>query len=141
MSGAGIDLDAIVAIDVHTHVHISVDGAPDGGEQDDAFYEYFGADVVRPTVPDLAAYYGERHMACVCFMIDATTATGRPPAVSNDEIGRLAKEHRDVVIPFASIDPHTGAAGAAEVRRLVDEYGFSGFKFHPNEQAFFPNDP
>jgi uncharacterized protein len=140
VSAAGIDLDAIVAIDVHTHVHASVEGSAAGNKHDEAFYEYFGAEVVRPTVPDLAEHYRERKMACVVFMIDATTATGVPPEVSNDEIGRLAAEHRDVVIPFASIDPHTGAAGAGEVRRLVDEYGFRGFKFHPNVQAFFPND-
>jgi hypothetical protein len=141
MTGAGIDLDAIVAIDVHTHVQSSVEGTAPDSQPNEAFYEYFGADVVQPTVPDLAAYYRERQMACVVFMVDATSATGEPPPVSNDEIGRLANDHRDVVIPFASIDPHTGEAGAAEVRRLVDEYGFRGFKFHPNMQAFFPNDP
>jgi hypothetical protein len=136
-----IDLDAIVAIDVHTHVHASVEGSAEEHQHGEAFYEYFGADVVRPTLPQIADYYRERRMACVVFMVDATTALGRRPPVSNDEIGRLAADHRDVVIPFASIDPHTGDAGAREVRRLVEEYGFCGFKFHPNEQAFFPNDP
>jgi predicted TIM-barrel fold metal-dependent hydrolase len=141
MSADRIDLDAIVAIDVHTHVEASVEGSAHGTQPGEAFYEYFGADVVRPTLPELADYYRERKMACVAFMVDATTARGVPPPASNDEIGRLAAQHRDVVIPFASIDPHTGAAGAAEVRRLVDEHGFCGFKFHPNVQAFFPNDP
>jgi len=140
MSGS-IDLDAIVAIDVHTHVQASVEGSGDGTQPNETFYEYFGADVVQPTLPDLAAYYRERKMACVAFMIDSTSTRGHGPAVTNDEIGRLASDYRDVVIPFASIDPHTGAAGAAEVRRLVARYGFRCFKFHPNEQAFFPNDP
>ena len=27
-----------------------------------------------------------------------------------------------------------------EARRLIDEYGVRGFKFHPNTQGFFPND-
>jgi predicted TIM-barrel fold metal-dependent hydrolase len=45
-----------------------------------------------------------------------------------------------VLIPFASIDPHRGAAGVRAARRLVTEYGVRGFKFHPNTQAFFPND-
>jgi predicted TIM-barrel fold metal-dependent hydrolase len=44
------------------------------------------------------------------------------------------------MIPFASIDPARGRAGAAQVRRLVTEFGVRGFKFHPNVQAFYPND-
>ena len=31
-------------------------------------------------------------------------------------------------------------AGARQARRLVAEHGVRGFKFHPNLQAFFPND-
>ena len=31
-------------------------------------------------------------------------------------------------------------AGARQARRLVAEHGMRGFKFHPNLQAFFPND-
>jgi hypothetical protein len=61
--------------------------------------------------------------------------------VTNEEIAELAAEHADVVIPFASIDPHSGAAGVQRVRDLVEHHGIRGFKFHPNEQAFFPNDP
>lgn len=133
-------VEELVAVDVHTHVHRSVDDSG-GPNPADAMFEYFGTDVVNPTVPDLAAYYRERKMACVAFMIDATTATGQPPAVSNEEIAGLAAEHADVVIPFASIDPHSGTAGVRSVRRLVDHHGVRGFKFHPNQQAFFPNDP
>jgi hypothetical protein len=80
-------------------------------------------------------------MACVAFMVDASAATGMPPPVTNEEIAELAAEHADVVIPFASIDPHSGAAGVRRVRDLVEHHGIRGFKFHPNEQAFFPNDP
>ena len=138
MSGP-MRVDELAAIDVHTHVHRSVTDPP-GPHPDDALFEYFGGEVVHPSVPDLAAYYGERTMACVAFMIDATTATGSPPRVSNEEIAELAAEHADVVIPFASIDPHSGAAGAAKVRGLVDRHGVRGFKFHPNQQAFFPGD-
>ncbi|HLJ08187.1 MAG TPA: amidohydrolase family protein [Acidimicrobiia bacterium] len=129
----------LAAIDVHTHVHRSV-AAPPGPQAEDALFAYFGGDIVHPSVPDLAAYYRQRKMACVAFTIDATTATGRPPAVSNEEIADLAAENADVVIPFASIDPHAGAAGAARVRTLVEHHGVRGFKFHPNVQAFFPGD-
>ena len=53
--------------------------------------------------------------------------------------GRGGGGHPDVLIPFASIDPAPGA-GARQARRLVAEHGVRGFKFHPNLQAFFPND-
>jgi uncharacterized protein len=44
------------------------------------------------------------------------------------------------MIPFASVDPAKGRAGAREVRRLVREFGVRGFKFHPTMQGFYPND-
>ena len=79
-------------------------------------------------------------MICVTFTLDATTATGTPPAVGNDEVLELAAEHPDVVIPFVSIDPHLGSAAVAELRRLVATGLVRGFKFHPSVQAFWPND-
>ncbi len=30
--------------------------------------------------------------------------------------------------------------GAREARRLVEDFGVQGFKYHPTMQAFFPND-
>ena len=139
MSGPVMNVEDLVAIDVHAHVHSSVHDRP-GEHPTDALFEYFGSEIVHPTVPDLAAHYRERHMACVAFMVDATAASGIPPRVTNEEIAELAAEHADVVIPFASIDPHSGNAGVRRVRDLVEHHGIRGFKFHPNEQAFFPND-
>jgi predicted TIM-barrel fold metal-dependent hydrolase len=140
VSAPAMHVAELVAIDVHAHVHSSVHDRP-GEHPTDALFEYFGSEIVHPTVPDLATYYRERHMACVAFMVDAGAATGMPPPVTNEEIAELAAEHADVVIPFASIDPHSGAAGVRRVRDLVEHHGIRGFKFHPNEQAFFPNDP
>ena len=45
-----------------------------------------------------------------------------------------------MLIPFASIDPHKGKLGVREARRLIARPGVRGFKFHPNTQAFWPND-
>ena len=45
-----------------------------------------------------------------------------------------------MLIPFASVDPARPDA-LERVRRLIDEHDVKGFKFHPNIQAFFPNDP
>jgi predicted TIM-barrel fold metal-dependent hydrolase len=40
---------------------------------------------------------------------------------------------------LAAIDVHVHAEVSSS-GRLVTEYGVRGFKFHPNVQAFFPND-
>jgi uncharacterized protein len=60
--------------------------------------------------------------------------------VPNEEVEEVAAEHPDVIIPFASIDPARGRAGARQARRLVTGHGVRGFKFHPSVQGFFPND-
>ena len=133
-----IDLEHIVAIDVHTHAEVGR-GGQDGlrPEWREAAIEYFGEDA-KPTVDDVAAYYRERKMAAVVFSVDAETVTGRP-SVPNEEIAAAAAANDDVLIPFASVDPHRPNA-AEEVRRLVDGHNVRGFKFHPNIQEFFPND-
>jgi predicted TIM-barrel fold metal-dependent hydrolase len=42
------------------------------------------------------------------------------------------------MIAFGSIDPHKGKMGGREARKLVEEYGVRGFKFHPTVQGFEP---
>ena len=79
-------------------------------------------------------------MACVIFSVDGVRARGIKP-VSNEEVAELAAENSDVMIPFASIDPASGAAGVREARRLIEHYGVKGFKFHPQFQEFFPERP
>jgi len=133
-----IDLESIVAIDVHTHAEIGR-GGEDGlrPEWREAAARYFGESGL-PTAEDVAAYYRERHMVAVIFTVDAETVTGRP-AVPNDEIAEVAAANPDVLIPFASVDPNKPGA-VDEARRLIRDHDFRGFKFHPNIQAFFPND-
>ena len=88
---------------------------------------------------DVAAYYRERKLAAVIFTVDAETVTGRP-AVPNEEIAEVAAANPDVLIPFASIDPNKGTRAVEEAKRLIRDYDVKGFKFHPNVQAFYPND-
>jgi predicted TIM-barrel fold metal-dependent hydrolase len=139
-----MNVDDLVAIDVHTHVHRSARGAArtaGGDEVTEALGEYFGhGGMTTYTVPELAAYYRERNMAAVVFGVDSVSQTGEEPVPSNEEVAELAAEHADVLIPFASIDPARGAAGVRAARRLISDHGVRGFKFHPNTQAFFPND-
>jgi predicted TIM-barrel fold metal-dependent hydrolase len=137
-----LNLDELVAIDVHTHAEVSASGEGSlSRELEEASTSYFKVDAGhrKPTLDEIAAHYRERRMAAVVFTVDAEAATGTA-AVPNEEIAEAARRHPDVLIPFASIDPAKGRAGARQVRRLVEEYGVRGFKFHPNVQAFFPND-
>jgi uncharacterized protein len=135
--------DDIVAIDFHTHAQASARAQPETDEATEgaaAMAEYFGTDVVRPTVRDLAETYRAQNMMCVAFTVDNSWSTGDGPEVDNDEMCELAAEYSDTVIPFAAIDPHSGRRGAKEVRRVA-ALGARGVKFHPSSQAFYPNDP
>jgi uncharacterized protein len=135
-----MDIDRLDAIDVHVHVLTSTaGGSVAAGTAEDAVGTYFGR-MDRPTLPEIAALYRERRMACVVFTVDAPTASGHEPPVSNEEIADLAAQHADTIIPFASVDPWRGRAGVRLARRLIEEHGVRGFKFHPNQQAFYPND-
>ncbi|HXL94744.1 MAG TPA: amidohydrolase family protein [Streptosporangiaceae bacterium] len=135
-----MNLDAVAAID--THVHIESDAHGRHSLDDElmaASAKYFKAGADR--APDLAAvagYYRERNLAAVVFTVDAHTATGHP-ALSSEEIITRAAAHDDVLIPFASVDPHDGAAAVARLRDLAAA-GARGLKLHPSLQAFAPND-
>nr|AQQ75319.1 hypothetical protein [uncultured bacterium] len=137
-----LNLDEIVAIDVHTHAEISAAGhrslSPELAAASARYFRVHGNR--EPTIAELAAHYRERKMAAVVFTVDAETATGHPP-IANEEVAAACAEHADVLIPFASIDPWRGRAGVRAARRLVTEHGVRGFKFHPGIQGFAPNDP
>jgi predicted TIM-barrel fold metal-dependent hydrolase len=136
-----VDLSALTAIDVHTHVEQDGHGcfALDQ-ELLDASAKYFRADQDRtPTVAAIAEHYRARDMAAVVFTVDAASGTGHP-ALSSEEILDAAAEFPDLLIPFGSVDPHAGKAAVTRIRALV-ERGARGFKFHPSLQAFEPNDP
>ncbi|MEV6336491.1 amidohydrolase family protein [Nocardia vinacea] len=135
-----LDLDQLVAIDVHTHAETDGCGHYSLPDQLRAGADaYFGAESGPPTIDEMAAYYRERRMAAVVFTVDAEAALGHR-RISNEDIATAAAAHSDVLIPFASIDPARGKAGLAEARRLVVEHGVRGFKFHPSVQAFRPDD-
>src|SRR3954467_11373852 len=134
-----IDVGKVVAIDVHTHAQVPrhTDPDPITTEILDAAAKHFRSDFPRPNAEEVAAYYRERDMAAVIFCVDNEYNTGEVP-VSNDEVLEVAAANDDGLIPFVSVDPHRPNA-ADEARRLIDK-GARGFKFHPNLQAFFPND-
>ncbi len=134
-----MDLDRVVAIDVHTHAEVSrtgLDPLPPALRAGAA--RYFTADGL-PTAEDVASYYRERNLVAVVFGVDSESVTGTKP-IPNEEIAEVAAANPDVLIPFASIDPARGTKGVRAARRLIADHGVRGFKFHPNSQGFFPND-
>ncbi len=133
-----MNLDELVAIDVHTHAWKSalrVAEAP--SEQQAAMGRYFRYQPQHQTVPEMAQMYRKLKMAFVVFTVDAAK---EPRKITNEEIAELAHENPDVAIPFASVNPHRGAEGVAAAKRLIRDYKVKGFKFHPSVQEFFPND-
>lgn len=134
-----MDVESLVAIDVHTHAEVSArDPQPPTAFQD-AAQQYFKHDNPRPTIPEIADYYRERRIACVIFTVDGERARGDKP-VPNEEVAEVAAENSDIMIPFASVDPTRGKEAVREAKRLIESYGVRGFKFHPQYQEFFPND-
>ncbi len=134
-------LDEIVAVDIHTHATVSTRNAPDevAIAFDAAMAAYFKEKMPRRTIAQTADFYRERKMIAVIFSVDTERANGQV-RISNEEVAEEAAQHRDVLIPFASIDPMRGKMGAREARRLIKDFGVRGFKFHPSAQEFYPND-
>lgn len=135
-----MDLEKLVAIDVHTHAWksaLQVDDAPTQSQE--AMGRYFRYAPQHQTVPEMADYYRRLKMAFVVFTVDGEKGASR--RITNEEIAELAHKHSDVAIPFASINPHRGKEGVAMAKRLIKDYGVKGFKFHPQVQDFAPNDP
>jgi len=135
-----MDIQNLIAIDTHTHAEVSCWNPYDkyGEEYDRAADKYFRSNR-RPTIDESVAYYRERKIGMVMFTVDAEAQLGRR-RVPNEEIAEAAQKNSDLMIAFASIDPHKGKMGAREARRLIEENGVKGFKFHPTVQGFYAYD-
>ena len=134
-----IDVDALTAIDVHVHIEVDAHGHSSlPADLEEAASKYFKADGPRPDLDSVAAYYRERRMAAVVFTVDAETQLGQEP-ISSADIAAGAARNNDVLIPFGSVDPRRADA-VDRVRRLVEDHGVRGFKFHPTVQGFDPSD-
>ena len=138
--GAPMNTADLIAIDTHTHLEVSCRNPFDnyGEEYDRAADKYFRS-CKRPTMDETIAYYREKKIGFVNFTVDAETQMGRR-RIPNEEIAEAAQQNSDIMIAFGSIDPHKGKMGGREARKLVEEYGVKGFKFHPTVQGFEPAD-
>ena len=135
------DFEKLTAIDVHVHAEVSCHDPEDPifGEFLDASTRYFKTERRRPSIPETIAHYRERNMGLVMFTVDMEAGTGIR-RIRNEEIAEAAAANSDMMVAFASVDPHKGKLGALEARRLVEEHGVRGFKFHPPLQNFDPGD-
>jgi predicted TIM-barrel fold metal-dependent hydrolase len=131
----------LIAIDVHTHAEVSC-----RQESDEAWApfevaagKYFKQSEKRPTIAETIAYYRERRLGLVMFTVDSEFQLGTR-RIPNEGVADAARENSDMMLAFASIDPHKGKMGVREARRLIKDGVIRGFKFHPTCQGFFPND-
>jgi len=75
------------------------------------------------------------------FLYSGVTLTYRD---YNDFVGEYIAQYPDRLIGFAGVDPRRGAGAVAELRRCVEDLGFSGLKlwtitgFAPDDEAFYP---
>lgn len=130
----------VVAVDFHVHIELGPTGEDHlSPELRRAVSRYFKGEMTLPNADEVAAYYRERNLLAVVFAVDSSLTTGQP-RIPNSFVVEKAREHSDVMIPFASIDPRRGKEAVAEAKDLLSDGAVRGFKFHPNVQMFHPND-
>ena len=136
-----LQLEKLKAIDIHTHADgpCGTQTYEDKRDLAEGMQKYFGRTYEPEPIFTIADYYRERRIGLVIFTVDSEHHLGHT-RFSNELVAEQAAENDDIMIPFASIDPHKGKQGAKEARRLVADFGVQGFKFHPSTQGFYPND-
>jgi hypothetical protein len=136
-----VDVSRLKAIDIHVHAEVSCQDPEDPifAEFLDASTRYFKTDRRRPTIPETIAHYREREVGFVMFTVDMEAGTGIR-RIRNEEIAEAAAANSDIMMAFASIDPHKGKRGLIEARDLIEKQGVKGLKFHPPLQDFDPGD-
>ena len=130
----------LVAIDVHTHPQTEEFLAAMGRRHGE-MAKHFGR--ARPVVSfaEQADAYRDRKMMAVIVNSDSETTSGIKGA-PNDLLGKAQRDHPDVFLAFAGIDPWKGQAAINEIRRCHDEFGVVGVgELNPARQKFLPNDP
>lgn len=135
-----LDVASLEAIDMHVHVEVDGHGHPSLPKVlTEASSKYFKTEDRAPSLDRIAEIYRGLNMAAVVFTVDARTRLKHEPN-SIEEIAEGAARNSDVLIPFGSVDPLTGADAIDRAKRLVEDCGVRGFKFHPSLQGFDPSD-
>ncbi|MGC1089096.1 MAG: 4-hydroxyphenyl-beta-ketoacyl-CoA hydrolase, partial [Candidatus Acidiferrum sp.] len=103
-----MNIAELIAIDVHTHAEISCQQPLDefGKEFDEAKVKYFKSGKL-PTIAETIEYYRSRKIGLVMFSVDSEFEMGRR-RIPNEEVAEAAAANADIMIAFASVDPHKG---------------------------------
>ena len=113
-------LDELVAIDVHAHAEVSCrqEADPYWAPFEEAANKYFKVGK-RPTIAETIAHYRAQKIGLIMFTVDSEFQIGNR-RISNEEIADAARDNADMMVAFASIDPHKGIMGAREARQLIE---------------------
>lgn len=60
--------------------------------------------------------------------------------MKNDEIAGIASRSGGRLVPFAGVDPNSGAEGVRELKRTFVKLEFKGLKVHSSANSVYPND-
>ncbi len=124
------------AIDVHVHLNSAAFHAAGGACLEHAV-QAFGGRIAPQSVDEQAAVYRAADVQAV--LLGWGGGAGRP-GIPNQAIAEAVREHPDVFVGFAGVDPLAPTA-VADLTAAVERLGLRGLKVHPSAQAFRPDDP
>ena len=104
------------AIDMHVHPGTREYVVDAGGQFHRHAFNYLRSDVEAVSAAEMADLYRRLDIMAIVFAWDAETATGLP-RVSNDFVAELVRNHPDVFLGFASVDPWKGRVAPGPWRR------------------------
>ncbi|MDV3277124.1 MAG: amidohydrolase family protein [Nitrososphaerales archaeon] len=61
--------------------------------------------------------------------------------MKNEELARIASRSGGRLVPFAGVDPNSGAEAVRELKRAFVKLGLRGLKVHSSANSVYPNDP
>ena len=107
-----MNVNELVAIDVHTHAEEPCGTHPDDGYDDlqAAMAVYFNQPNNRPTIEETARYYRERKIGAVIFPVDAERETGYR-RYANEEVAEKARRQQRRADPVRQHRPGEGQGG------------------------------
>lgn len=126
-----------------THVHLPTKEflVDSGGVLVEHGLKYFGTKEPIRSIDRMVQDFRDAKIDRALLLAwDAETHTGRPP-LTNDAVAKICKDHSDLFIPIASVDPHKGEKALKELERAASRLEMRGLKLHPQIQGFTPSDP
>ena len=131
----------LIAIDIHTHAEVSCH-APDDDyriEFEEAKRKYFKSGA-PPSIAETIAYYRERKIGLVMFTVDWEFEIGRR-RIPNEEVALAAQDNADMMMAFASIDPHKGKMGVRGNASADQRFWYQRIQVSPHLPRVLPKRP